>query len=388
MSAVNVERRFDEERLQELKAVIERDVARGDYHGAVIRVSLNGRIGLDAAIGSADADQTKPLSLDSVFSIFSLTKALTNVLSLRAIELGRLALTTRVVDIIPEFKGAPRDQVTLLHLLTHTTGMPGVWIPKADMYQDRLDELVQAVCENVHGSVPPGERCDYSPVANQVLIGEMLRRTDPKGRAFGDLIREELFEPLGMKDTHMGVRPDLRARKIVPDMRGVIPIKCLGRTQPGPFSLFEEEVCEAPHVGAVSTAGDMWRFAEMLRRGGELDGARILSPRMIEVARRNHTGDLYNELYRAVALRAGWLNPPPAYIGLGFSVRGEKIVHHQFGTLTSSDTFGNYGAGTTMFWIDPQLDLVFSCLTAGVMTQAANIQRFQRLSDLAVSAVV
>lgn len=388
MSAVKIERHFDEERLQELRAVIERDIARGDYHGAVIRVSLGGKIGLDTAIGSADADQTKPLSVNSVFSIFSLTKALTNVLALRSIELGRLALTTRVVDIIPEFKGAPREQVTLFHLLTHTTGMPGVWIPKADMYQDRLDELVQAVCENVHGSVPPGERCDYSPVANQVLIGEMLRRTDPKGRSFSDLIREDLFEPLGMHDTHMGVRADLRERKIVPDMRGVIPIKCLGRTQPGPFSLFEEEVCEAPHVGAVSTARDMWRFAEMLRRGGELDGARILSPRMIEVARRNHTGDLYNELYRAVALRAGWFTPPPAYIGLGFSVRGEKIVHHQFGTLTSTETFGNYGAGTTMFWIDPTLDLVFSCVTAGVMTQAANIQRFQRLSDLAVSAVV
>ncbi|MDH4874427.1 serine hydrolase domain-containing protein [Pseudomonas sp. BN515] len=389
MSTATLKRRyFAEERLQHLRSVIEQDVARGDYHGAVIRVSLGDQIGLDLAIGSADADQTKPLARDSVFSIFSLTKALTNVLALRAVELGRLALTTRVIDIIPEFKGTPREHVTLYHLLTHTTGMPGVWIPKADMYQDRLDELVQAVCDNVHGTVPPGQRCDYSPVANQVLIGEMLRRTDPQGRSFNDLIREDLFEPLGMRDTNMGVRPDLRSRKVVPDMRGVIPIKCLGRTQPGPFSLFEEEVCEAPHVGAVSTTADMWRFAEMLRCGGELDGVRILSPRMIEVARKNHTGDLYNELYRGVALRAGWYDPPPAYIGLGFSVRGERIVHHQFGTLTSTETFGNYGAGTTMFWIDPSLDLVFTCLTAGVMTQAANIQRFQRLSDLAVSAVV
>ena len=388
MGTMNAERRFSAKRLEELRAVIEGDISRGDYHGAVIRVSLGDEIGLDAAIGCADAEQTHPLSRDSVFSIFSLTKALTNVLALRSVELGRFALTTRVVDVIPEFKGVPREHVTLYHLLTHTTGMPGVWIPKPDMFQDRLDELVQAVCENVHASVEPGKRCDYSPVANQVLIGEMLRRTDPKGRSFSEMMREDLFDPLGMRDTSMGVRPDLRSRKVVPDMRGVIPIKCLGRIQPGPFSLFEEEVCEAPHVGAVSTAGDMWRFAEMLRRGGELDGVQILSPRMIEVARRNQTGELYNELYRGVALRAGWIDPPPAYIGLGFSVRGERIVHHQFGTLTSTETFGNYGAGTTMFWIDPSLDLVFTCLTAGVMTQAANIERFQRLSDLAVSAVV
>jgi CubicO group peptidase (beta-lactamase class C family) len=375
------------ERLHHLTTVIRQDIAQGRYHGAVIRVSLNGEVGLDEVIGAADAEQSKPLARDSVFSIFSLTKAFTNVLGLRAVELGRLALTTKVVDVIPEFKGAPRDKSTLYHLLTHTNGMPGVWIPKPNMFQDRLDELVQAVCENVHGVVDPGLRCDYSPLANQVLIGEMLRRTDPKGRGFGDLIREDLFEPLKMVDTHMGVRPDLRARKVVPDMRGVIPIQCLGRTQPGPFSLFEEEVCEAPHVGAVSTTADLWRFAEMLRRGGELDGARILSPRMIEKARQNHTGELYNELYRGVALRAGWTDPPPAYIGLGFSVRGPRIVHHQFGTLTSPETFGNYGAGTTMFWVDPTIGLTFACLTAGVMTQAANIERYQRLSDIAVSAV-
>jgi CubicO group peptidase (beta-lactamase class C family) len=94
-----------------------------------------------------------------------------------------------------------------------------------------------------------------------------------------------------------------------------------------------------------------------------------------------------NELYKGVALRSGW-EPPPAYIGLGFSVRGERIVHHQFGTMTSPETFGNYGAGSTMFWIDPELDMTFACLTAGVMTQAANIERFQRLSDLAVAAAL
>lgn len=376
-----------QERLAHLTSTIKEDVRQGLYYGAVIRLARGGKIALDEAIGSADAEGREPLSKDSVFSIFSLTKAFTNVLALRAVELGQLALTTKVAEIIPEFAGAPRDKSTLLHLLTHTTGMPGVWIPKTDMYQDRLDELVQAVCQNVHGAVEPGLRCDYSPVANHVLMGEMLRRTDSKGRNFRDILHEDLFAPLGMHDTWMGVRPDLRSRKVVPEMRGVIPIQCLGRTQPGPFSLFEEEINEAPHVGAVSTAKDMSRFAEMLRGGGELDGVRILSPRMVSLARQNRTGDMYNELYRAVALRAGW-EAPPAYIGLGFSVRGERIVHHQFGTLSSPASFGNYGAGTTMFWIDPELDMSFACLTAGVMTQAANIDRFQRLSDIALSAAV
>ncbi len=78
-----------------------------------------------------------------------------------------------------------------------------------------------------------------------------------------------------------------------------------------------------PHVGCIASADNLWRFAEMLRRGGELDGARILSPAIIEAARKNWTGEFYNELYRTVALRAGW-EVPRAYMGLGFNVRETK----------------------------------------------------------------
>jgi CubicO group peptidase (beta-lactamase class C family) len=106
---------------------------------------------------------------------------------------------------------------------------------------------------------------------------------------------------------------------------------------------------------------------------------------MIRLARRNWTGELRNEIYRAVALRAGY-PPPPAYLGLGFSVRGDALVHHQFGTLTSSETFGNYGAGSTVFWIDPELDLTFVGLSAGLLPQAQNIDRYQRLSDMAAAS--
>jgi CubicO group peptidase (beta-lactamase class C family) len=376
---------MDPDRIGRLRAAIEADVARGLYHGAVLRVGRAGRLDLEAAIGTAAGPGSQQLAIDSVFSIFSLTKAFTNVLVLRAVELGQLALTTRVADVIPEFKGAPRERATLLHLLTHTAGMPGVWTPKPEMFEDRLDELLQAVIDNVHGVVEPGSRCDYAPVVNHVLMGEMLRRTDPKGRGFRDLVREDLFEPLGMRDTSYGVRPDLKPRKVVPDTRGVIPIPVRGRDAEGRYSLFEQEVNEAAHVGACSTVADLWRFAQMLRAGGTADGVRILSPRTLQMARRNWTGNLPNELYRTVALRAGW-EAPPAYIGLGFSVRGDALVHHQFGTLTSPETFGNYGAGSTMFWVDPALDLSFVCCTTGLLAQASNIDRFQRLSDIAVGA--
>ena len=95
---------------------------------------------------------SRPLRLDSVFSIFSVTKAITNVLVLRAIELGRFALTTRISDLVPEFSGGLRNQITVHHLLTHTSGLPIVFAIKPDMYIDRLDEVVAAVC----AQHPPG----------------------------------------------------------------------------------------------------------------------------------------------------------------------------------------------------------------------------------------
>ena len=376
---------LNETRLEHLRASIEADVKRRLYHGAVIIVARHGRIGFQAAIGSADLEQTRPLQTQSVFSIFSVTKAMTNILVLRAVELGQLALTTKVVDIIPEFSGGLREQITLFHLITHSSGLPMVFTPKPGMYIDRLDEIIAAICQNVHSVEPPGERCAYSPLANQALLGEALRRTDPKGRSYRAIVDEELFKPLGMTSSAIGLRADLKSRHIVPDFRGNFPIEHPGHSNLGPNGAFEEERAEMPWVGAVSTVPDMFRLAEMLRRDGALDGARILSPATLAMARRNWTGDKPNELYKVLAHKRGW-EPSPAYIGLGFSLRGTAHAHHMFGTLTSAGTFGNYGAGSALYWVDPERAVTFVCLTAGVMESNDNIERFQRLSDIAISA--
>jgi CubicO group peptidase (beta-lactamase class C family) len=94
---------------------------------------------------------------------------------------------------------------------------------------------------------------------------------------------------------------------------------------------------------------------------------------------------MVNELY-AQRGRAEGLVPAPAYIGLGFSMRGTALCHHMFGTLASPGSFGNYGAGTSLFWIDPVRDLTFTCLSAGVMEHNANMRRFQKLADIILSA--
>lgn len=376
-----------QERLDTLREVILADIARGDYYGLVLTVGRSGEKVFEEALGAQDAAGERVLRLDNVFSIFSTTKAFTNILILKAIEEGRFALTTKVRDVLPEFTGKPREEATFYHLLTHTAGMPGVWTPKPNMYLDRLSELYEATIEAVHGVVEPGSRCDYSPLVNHVLMGMALVRTDPKGRDYQTLLHEDLFAPLKMDSTSMGLRADLKDRHVRPDLRGTVPIKHLSRNIEGDHALFEDPATEAPHVGCASTSGDLYRFAEMLRRGGELDGVRILSPRMIKVARQVHTGEMPNELYKAAHLRAGW-GVAPAYMGLGFNVRGTAIVNHQLGTLTSPETYGNYGAGSTLFWVDPELDVSFAATSAGVMTQTANIERFQKLSDMIVSAML
>ena len=374
-------------RLDKLREVILADIARGDYFGAVLTVGRGGAVVFAEALGAEDGAGERPLKYDNVFSIFSVTKAFTNVLILRAIEEGRFALTTKVRDVLPEFTGRPREDETFYHLLTHTAGMPGVWTPKPGMYLDRLQELFEASIEHVAGEVPPGSRCDYSPLVNHVLMGTALVRTDPKGRNYQTLLHEDLFAPLKMDDTSMGLRPDLDARHVRPDMRGTVPIQHLSRNLPGDHALFEDPEVEAPHVGCASTSNDLYRFSEMLRREGELDGVRLLSPATIRLARKVHTGDMPNELYKRVAENAGW-QVPPANQGIGFQVRGTGVFHHLFGNLASPETFGNYGAGSTMFWIDPEADVSFALCSAGVMTQARNIERCQKLSDIVLSAMI
>lgn len=377
----------DAERLKHFCRSVAADVQAGLYWGGAFRVTRHGETVLDVAIGFGDAEKAHPVANDSIFSIFSATKSFINVLILRAVELGRIALTTKMVDLIPEFEGAPRDRATIFNFLTHTTGMPGMWEPRPGQYLDELDIAVAEVCQYVLGAVEPGQRCDYSPMANHTLLGEVLRRIDPDRRSIHQILAEDLFEPLGMDETWLGIRPHLRGRHIVPDMRGIIPIKALSRTSPGDQGMYTAESNEATWVGASSTTGDMTRYALMLRGGGTLGTARILSERTVAMARRNWTGEMPNELYRIVALRAGY-EVPPAYLGLGFQVRGTRIVRHQMGTLTSPETFGNYGAGSVLFWIDPEADMTFVALTAGLLPQAQNIDRFQRLSDIIVTSAL
>ncbi len=372
-------------RFTQLQKVIESEIARGLYHGAVVKVAQGGKVVFDTAVGTADADRKLPLAHNSVFSIFSVTKAFTNLLVMQAIEQGRFLLTTPISDLIPEFKGEGREKVRIWHLLSHQAGFPILFEVTPGWYIDNFAEVSAAVIGHVKPECAPGEKVSYSPLVNHVLMATALLRTDPMQRGYRQIVQEDILDPLKMHDTSVGLRADLKSRKVVPDFRGNYPIGHKSRNVDGPNGAFEDEKAEMPWVGIVSTVPDMFRFADMFRQGGTLDGARLLSPLMVELASRNHTGDKRNELYYRRGAEKG-LEEVPAYIGLGFTIRGERLIHHMFGSLASPRSFGNYGAGTTLFWVDPQRDITFTALTAGVMEHNANCDRFQRWSDMILSA--
>jgi CubicO group peptidase (beta-lactamase class C family) len=373
-------------RLTQLQQVIRGEIDAGLYHGAVVRVARGGEIVFDTVAGSALGGGQQPLARNSVFNIFSVTKAFTNVLVMQAIEQGRFMLTTPICELIPEFTGHGREKVLIWHLLSHQAGFPILFEVTPGWYIDNFQEVSATVIENVKPVDPPCEKVSYSPLVNHVLMATALLRTDPKKRGYRQIVQEDILDPLAMNDTSVGLRADLKARKVVPDFRGNYPIGHKSHNVAGANGAFEDENAEMPWVGVVSTVPDMFRFAEMFRCGGTLDGVRLLSSSMLDIARRVHTGEKRNELYYLRGKDVG-LEEVPAYIGLGFTVRGEKLAHHMFGTLTSPGTYGNYGAGTTLYWVDPDRDLTFVALTAGLMEHNANTARFQRWADMVVSAL-
>jgi CubicO group peptidase (beta-lactamase class C family) len=386
---------LDATRLYRLTEAIERDVDAGTYDGAVVLVARDGEIALHEAIGWADRDAGRAMRPDDVFRILSTTKALTNVLVLAAIERGHLALTTKVVDLIPEFRGGDRFQgmqkpaVTVKHLLTHSAGLSNTPTPLPYAQLGDLAATVAAICE-MDLVAPPGAGVNYSPALAHALLGEIVRRTLGAGAGgamrYRDVLRRELLEPLGMASTAIGA-PTAWADRLVPLRARYPPGGWLGPEDIEVLNTAIGEDAEMPWVGAVSTAEDVFRLAEMARRGGELDGARILAPATLELATTNQTGDRLNDLYAALAAANGW-EPAPANVGLGFMLRGSGVHHHFFGTLATPRTFGNFGAGSALFWVDPARELTFVCLTAGVMEEAANVVRFQRLSDMAHAAAI
>lgn len=376
---------LDPRRLDTLAQILEAEVAAERGHGMVALVARHGEILFHQAFGFTDASKTRPMTTDSVFNVLSITKSFVNILTLQLIERGELLFATRVAEVIPEFAGLGRDGITILHLLTHTSGLPTIIAPLPGADVAILEKVIAKICADIFPIAAPGAIVSYAPALAHALLGEVVRRRDAKGRSIRHIIQEDLLDPLDMSDTSLGLRSHLVERHVPlqfarPDK---VPAAQAGMIVPEMWV----EGTEMTWVAGLSTSTDIFKLTEMLRTGGIAPGGRILSPAMIDLASRNHTGDKPNNLYTMFSHALGW-GDLPAYIGLGFFLRGEGFAPNRFGSLASPRTYGHTGAGSTLFWIDPERDLTFICLSAGLLDEAQNFVRYSRLSDAVSAAAV
>src|SRR5437588_12774783 len=284
------------------------------------------------------------MTTDTIFDLASLTKVVATTTSIMIlIEQGKIRLGDSVVQFIPEMKGEGRDTITIEELLTHMTG----FAPDFDL-RDRwtgYDEAIKRLYREPLRS-PPGTRFVYSDI-NYIALGEVVHRVS--GMMLDEFARQNIFAPLGMRDT--GFRPDAKLRpRIAPTEKRRGQMNYLGDSGADAGSAGEQwlrgEVHDptsfrmggvAGHAGLFSTADDLAIFSQMLLNGGVSHGARVLSPLAIAMMTQPH----------AVA-ESG------AARGLGWDIASSFSANK--GDLFPLGSFGHTGFTGTSIWIDPASD--------------------------------
>ncbi len=375
---------MNQDRLARVTETIAADVEREHYDGAVVLVARRGHIALHEAVGFADRASARAATTDDVLHYFSITKTFTAIAVLRCLDRGAAALTTPVAEVIPEFAAKGKQRVTIEHLLTHRSGLPPD-LPFVMPHQLGDTTAIALATADQALISRPGERITYSPLGGFAVLGEVARRLDPHDRRLREIMADDLFGPLGMRDTHLSLRPDLAGRRSPAVVRdptpGIIPPAALES-----INVMLTEEFEMPGASAIGTAHDLFRWGEALRLGGALDGAHLLSTTLLDYTLRDHTGAQPNHIYDSMCESRGW-GPYPSHLGLGFFSRGDSTFVTPFGITSSPTTFGGLGAGSAVFWVDPVRELVFVFLSTGILEDSRNFERLQSLSDLALAAI-
>jgi CubicO group peptidase (beta-lactamase class C family) len=376
--------KVDTDRLARVESRIASDIEAGIYDGAALVVHHQGECILRSVQGYRCRKTADLLGDDAVFATFSSGKQMTVVAVLQAVEKGLLHLHTPVVDVIPEFGVNGKTKINLGHLLSHTGGVVSMPPPMPPEAMGNLQDFVSFICNTAPES-RPGERVRYSITPAHALMAEMVRRVDGGEREFRQIVREDIFEPIGMHDTALGLPDELRPR-LCPI---VVVDRSPGLLDPDMLEMFNEVLApetEIPAGGYVTTIDDFGAFAQMLCNGGELNDARILSPATLDCVTRNVTGDMPNDIWDYAVESRNW--PVfPAYLGLGFFLRGEGPHPTPFGSLATPRTFGGVGAGSTTFFIDPEKGLSYAFLSTGLLEESRSTERHQYLADLVHGAL-
>lgn len=370
---------FDAGRLARITDHLEQNyVEPGKIAGCQVLVSRHGYLAYFKSLGRASIERNEALADDAIFRIYSMTKPVTSIALMQLYERGLFQLNDPVTRVIPEWAGQqvyvsgeldnletrpPRVPMTFRHMLSHRAGLSYGQSrhPVDEAYQeqginrDRGETLRDFIEKLAH--VPlmydPGERWLYSLATD--VCGYLVEALS--GQPFDEYLAEHIFEPLGMVDTGFRVSEDRVARLTSNYQRRVD--KGLDLIDDGRDSRYSKPTrFFSGGGGLVSTMSDYYRFCEMLRRGGELDGRRVVSPRTIDLMTRNHLpggadlagfalGSFSETAYEGIGF------------GLGFAMTLGQVESGGYGA-------GDYywgGAASTIFWVDPAEDLVVIFLT-------------------------
>jgi uncharacterized protein YbbC (DUF1343 family)/CubicO group peptidase (beta-lactamase class C family) len=310
-----------------LDRVIDQAIEQGRMPGAVLLVGHEGKVVYRKAYGKrALVPRPEAMTLDTIFDCASLTKVLATTSSLmKLFQEGRFRLNDKITDYIPEFQGG-KSEITLRQLFTHFSGLqPDV--PLTTPWTG-YDTGIQLACTFKVGG-PPAARYVYSDI-NFILLGELVHRLS--GKMLSDYARENIFLPIGMKES-MFQPPASLVPRIAPTERW--PVK----TGPPLRGVVHDPTARnmggvAGHAGLFSTADDLSRFAQMMLNGGELDGVRLFGPLTVAKFIEPQT-------------------PPdqPILRGLGWDVDSPHSGNR--GELFPIGSYGHTGFTGTSLWIDP-----------------------------------
>jgi uncharacterized protein YbbC (DUF1343 family)/CubicO group peptidase (beta-lactamase class C family) len=330
------------EKLTAIDGEVEREIERRQLPGAVVLVARNGGVVWRKAYGSRALEPAREaMTADTIFDVASLTKIVATATSIMIlVERGKLRFSDPLSQYLPELKGEGKDRITIELLLTHRAG----YAPDFDLkdrwtgYDEAIKRLAREPLRNA-----PGAKFVYSDI-NYIALGEVVHRVS--GLTLDQFARQNIFVPLGMRDTGFRPSPNLRAR-IAPTEKRRGQLSYLG-DKPQESELdgdkwLRGEVHDptsyrmggvAGHAGLFSTADDLAIYCQMILNGGEYQGVRILSPLTIaEMTRPRLVSD------------GGWTR------GLGWDINTSFSTNR--GDLFPLGSFGHTGFTGTSIWLDP-----------------------------------
>src|SRR6201746_2604735 len=336
--------------------------------GVVAIAATGNEVIYQGAFGKRDLSKDDPMTLDSVFWIASMTKAVTTAAGMQLVEQGKLSLDEPIGKVLPDLaspqvlegfdpQGAPKlrpakKPITLRHLMTHTAGFAyDMWNGDMVQYLEKTGTPGITTCQDAALKTPlmtdPGTRWEYG--TNIDFVGKAVEAVS--GKRLDAYLRDHMFTPLGMNDTGFKISDAMRKRLVGMHARGED-----GTLAPIPFELEQEPEFHMGGGGLYGTAGDYIKFTQMILNKGKANGNQLLKPETVAMMGQNHIGELnMPKLTSAVAFATNDVDLYPGMDkkwGLSFMINTGKTPEGR-----SAGSLAWAGLANTYYWIDPARDI-------------------------------